>query len=845
MPKHNLPQQPTSLIGRKEELTRVAERLNDRDCRLLTIVGPGGIGKTRLAVEAASRTASTFADGVHFVDLQPVETTDFLSAVADALTLSLSGRERPQSQLFKYLRDKKALLLLDNFEHLLSKATFLSKLLSQAPSITLLVTSREPLNLQQEWLYPLHGLSVPPDSAADKDDTNIADYGAVKLFRERARRVQPDFSLKEERRQVVRICRLVEGLPLALELSASWVRTLTCAEIADEIEHNLDFLSKPLRDVPERHRSMQAVFAQTWSLLPEAEQRVFRQLSVFRGGFQREAAADVAGADLAVLSTLVDKCMVRRERRYHIHELLRQFGAEKLQSSPEEADAVQERHVAYYASFLHQRTNAMNGLYQRRAAMEIAAEWDNIRAAWQRAIAGKNVDAIGRAASTLFFFCQLRSRFLEGAEALKRAATCVTQQPVSKKRDLIRARLFNHEGWLRIRVGELGRAHEILEQSRALYKEYDAAPPPYMGGDSSVPLALVALIRGDSQQAVALCESARQTAAAREDKHNLAFAHYGLAGARLSQGAYDAAYRHAEQACMLAREVGNRWFLAYPLIEWGNVAQAMGNYKEAEQHYRASYALKEEFGAPEGMAVTLSHLGEIAIQQGRYQEATDHFRQSLELYRDLNDRGGLATCLKGLGQVAHATQDFQSASQRFRQALQIASEIEFWPLVCAILIDAAALLNALDRPALPVTLLTLVQKHPASRHETRRTARQQLEEYESRMATDVFAAAAQQGTEWDLDRALAKLYPELTVAAQQDDVQQQKDEQPLVEPLTGREVDVLRLLAKGYTNAEIAEELVLALGTVKWYASQIYGKLEVSNRTEAAARARALDLVPE
>lgn len=841
MSHHTLPSQPTPLIGRETELADVTGTLANSACRLLTIAGPGGAGKTRLAVEAAARAADNVADGVYFVDLQPVEAESFLPTLADAISLSLSGREPPQAQLLKYLDDKEMLLLLDNFEHLLDQATFLSELLSQAPSVKLLVTSREALNLQQEWLYPLHGLPVPARSAADDDAAN---YGAVQLFEERVRRVRPDFSLADERREVVRICRLVEGLPLALELAASWARTLDCADIADEIERNLDFLSRPLRDVPERHRSMQAVFDQTWTLLSEEERRVFRQLSVFRGGFQRDAAKAVTDATLPLLSKLVDKCMVRHKRRYHIHELLRQFGEEKLRALPEEAESVRQRHVAYYTDFLHRRLDAMDSLYQRQAAIEIADEWDNVRAAWQRAITDGNVNAIRSAATTFFFFCELRSRFLEGATALKAAAERIEQEPASRKRALTLAQLFNHEGWLRIRIGELDRAQQILEQSRALYEEYDAQPPPYMGTYSAVPLAIIALIQGDWEQAVALGESARQVAEAREDKQNLAFAHYSLAPAKLAQGDYDAAYHHAERATMLAREAGNRWFMAYPLIEWGNVARAMDNYEEAERHYRASYALKEEFDSPEGMAITLSRRGEIAVLQEHYQEATQLFEQSLALYDDLNDRGGLATCLKGLGKVAHANQDLPAASEHFRRALEIAAEIEFWPLVCSIVVEVATLLKSLDRLTSAVALLTLVENHAASQHETRRQAQQQLEVCESQMAADAFAAAVQQGTERELEQALAKLYSELAAVAEvEDDDDQARDEQPLVEPLTGRELDVLRLLVKGYTNAEIAEELVLALGTVKWYASQIYGKLGVSNRTEAAARARELELL--
>jgi len=838
MTRHTFPAQLPPIIGREVELADLAERLTDPACRLLTIIGPGGVGKTRLAIEASTRARVHFPDGVFFIELQPVEAESFLSTIADALSLSLSGQEPPQVQLFRYLGDKNMLLLLDNFEHLLSQAAFLGELLSQVPSVKFLVTSRETIYLQQEWVYPLHGLPVPPDPSID----DVADYGAVQLFRERARRVRPDFSIDDDRSAVVRICRLVEGLPLALELAASWTRTLACAVIADEIEHNLDFLSRPLRGLPGRHRSMQAVFDQMWELLPEAERRVFQGLSVFQGGFDREAAETVAGASLSMLSTLVDKCMIRREKRYHAHELLRQFGEEKLQRSPQEAEMIRQRHVEYYTTFLSRRIEAIHSVFQRQAAIEIETAWDNVSAAWQRAIANGNIDAIHRAAATLHYFCQLRSRFLEGATALKAAATRLEEEPASRGRNLALAELYNHEGWLRIRIGEFDRAQQILEKSRALYQEIDATPPPYMGTDSSIPLSIIVLIQGNSERAVALCEAARQDAEEREDKQNLAFALYGLAAARSAQGNYKSAYRHAERSCIVARETGNRWFLTYPLIEWGNVARAMGNFEEAEQHYRAAYALKEEFKDPEGMAVTLSRLGDISVRQGRHREAIDLFQQSLTLYHDLNDRGGLATCLKGLGQVAHATKDFPAANQNFRQALQIATEIQFWPLVFSIIYDVAMFLISFKQTPFATSLLTLIQHHPSSRHETKRQAQQQLEVLESKMEAHKFDAAVQQGQEWELERALAKLRSKLAAAEEEDD-DQTKREQPLVEPLTERELDVLRLLVKGFTNAEIADELVLAKGTVKWYASQIYRKLGVSNRTQAAAQARSLDLI--
>jgi len=821
------------LIGREKELTEVVERLENSACRLLTVVGPGGVGKTHLALEAASRLEDAYQDGIIFVNLQPVSAADFTASLAEALPLKLSGSEDPGAQLIRYLKDKHTLLLLDNFEHLLERATFLSKLLSQTTRLKLFVTSREALHLNDEWLYPLPGLAVPSQPRRGQ----LTDYSAVRLFAEQARRLNPAFSLEKEGEDVAQICRLVGGLPLALKLAASWSRTIDCAEIADEIERNLDFLARPLRDTPERHHSIQAAFNKTWNLLAAEERRVFRQLSVFKGGFHREAAQEVAGADLEILSSLVDKSMLRHEDRYHIHELLRQFGEEKLMASPEKARTVRQRFITYYADFLHRRLEAINGAAQFQAASEIAGEWENIRTAWQQATAAGETDAIQRAASTYFYFCQLRSRFLEGANALQAAAAQIENQAVSSERDLTLALLFNHEGWLRIRTGEFKRAQHILQKSCDLYEGRDVPPLPFMGNDSSVPLALTSTVLGSPGRAVELCKSALAGADARGDQHNQAFAHYGLAAALISQGRYQTAYHHARQACELARETGNRWFLAYPLIELGNAALAMDQTSEAEESYRESYVIKEAFDDPEGMAVTLSRLGEVAVQGGRYEEAQDWLTKSLELYRDLNDRGGLAGSLLGLGKVAHVTGDHPTAGRYFRQALDIAVKIQFRPLALSILVEIAALYSSFDKYKLAVTLLALTEGHPASKHETRQRAQRQLQSLQSRMTESDFQSEVRQASGLDLDGTLKKV--ETKIAALFENV---KGAQPLAEPLTDRELDVLRLIAKGYTNEEISEELVLAVGTVKWYASQIYGKLGVSNRTRAAMRVRELDL---
>src|SRR5512143_3944869 len=286
-PRVNLPVLPTPLIGRQREVEELGQLLRDPHCRLLTLVGPGGMGKTRLAIETASHVQTIFADGVYFVPLAPVSATRFIvPVIADAIgfTFQSASLIDPRIQLFSYLKEKQALLLVDNLEHLLAEPGIevLAELLANASQVKLLTTSRESTGLPGEWIFEVQGLPVPESGQGEASAPNTS----VELFLQRARRAHVGFNAApEDYPSIVRICRLLEGLPLGIELAAAWVRTLSCDEIAGEIERGLDFLSVSARDLPARHRSMHAVFDHSWELLSEEEQGVLCRLSVFRGGF--------------------------------------------------------------------------------------------------------------------------------------------------------------------------------------------------------------------------------------------------------------------------------------------------------------------------------------------------------------------------------------------------------------------------------------------------------------------------------------------------------------------------------------------------------------------------------
>ena len=813
----------TRFVGRETELSETKQLLKNADCRLLTLVGLGGIGKTRLAIQLAKDQQQTFAQGVWFVNLQPLQSgKQITSAVMDAVGIVPSGHDTPENQLLQYLQEKKILLLFDNFEHVLDGVGILTQIIQRAPKIKMLVTSRETLSLPEEWLYPVEGLPTPHSYQSD----NVESITAVELFVERARQVSPSFSLADHRASVVRICQLVDGLPLAIEMAASWTRTLRCSEIVAEIQHNLNFLTSSLRHVPERHRSMKAVFAQTWGHLPDGEQASFKRLTVFKGGFRREAAESIAGASLPLLSSLLDKCLLRREAsgRYQIHELLRQYANGKLDDS--EIEALKEAHCRYYCDFLTQRKLGTVERAQVKTSLEIEGELENIRTAWQFAIDNKQIDSLRKAAAPYFYFCQIQSRYLESAEASGRAVDVLEEAEDFPGI----AQVLVYQGWMLIRIGRFGQAAKGLERSRVLFEELQLTPAYGMGSHPIAPLVILNVIQGDYARAVALGEKLKGDSAACGDKHNLSFACYGLTSAYLNQGQYEAALRNANEAVELVDDIGNHWFGAYCHIELGNVHRAMGHYAEAERHYRESLRIKKDYKDPEGIAVTAKHLGEISLFQHDYQAAQQLYEQSLSIYQTLNDKGGLAAAHHGLGQVACQAGAADLAARHFREALDIASKISFVPLLLSLLIDVGTLMLDNDLKNRGVELLQLVHDHPASNQQQQEMAASLLDSssiINDAPIPDLNTTITALGTE------LLNFVPSAPVAK----------ESPLIDPLTNRELEVLHLIGQGLSNPAIAEQLFISVGTVKAHTNHIYGKLGATNRVKAVTKAQELSLL--
>ena len=417
---NNLPMQATPFVGRRDDLLDVSQTLLREDCRVVTLLGPGGMGKTRLGLQTGSEQIENFRHGVYFVPLAPVESAEMIvSAIAGSLRFGLSESHETRDQLMQYLSARDMLLILDNFEHVLAGAELVSDIVQHAPGVKVLATSRARLNLSAECVYEVDGLARPHDESVEV----FADFEAVELFVTYARRSRPDFMLRDEdRAAVVRICQLVEGMPLGLELAANWISTLAPADIAEELADDIDLLETEHADIPARHRSMRAAFDYSWNLLNAAERDTLAKLAIFRAGCTRDAAKAVAGTSVRTLKGLTNQSLLIHdaEGRYTLHELIRQFAADRLAESGDQ-DTTRDAHAQYYATFAEREAQNLRGGDQRGALDRCTADFENLRAAWRWVVDQGDEQSATQMIEALFLFCTYRNRVEDGIELFNRA----------------------------------------------------------------------------------------------------------------------------------------------------------------------------------------------------------------------------------------------------------------------------------------------------------------------------------------------------------------------------------------------------------------------------------------
>lgn len=684
LPPNNLPVQTSSFVGRKAEMRVIAERVANPHCRLLTLLGSGGIGKSRLALQAAAKLRSNFEHGVFLVPLASIDAADsFLPTLASYLDLPVCGLKPLQTQLQDYLRERSLLLLLDNFEHLLNDegwpavAEFLSDLLLIAPAVKMLVTSRQRLNLPEEWLLDLQGLCYPTNAALPRAD--LLDSVAVQLFLQRAAQLhasyEPAAVTTDELTSVACICKFVQGMPLAIELAAAWARQLSCAEIKQAIAADLGFLASPSSAVPDRHASLRATFEHSWRLLRRDERRLLSQLAVFRGGFDRAAAAEVAGASFFGLSHLVDKSLLQGlpPSRYQMHALIRQFALEKLRAKGDLETATRDHHSAFYCDFLAKRESDLKGKRQVEAAAEIENDFGNATAAWEWAGRQAHYRQLASAAFSLGHFLSESGRVQEGRMLFAGAGSRLGKGDGGGQSALALARI----AYWQSRFARKSQVKDLLDASSA-YLDAGALTAEETHLDQAA--ATQALgdylheVRGDSeagkrsyQQSLCLAEDA-------EAKWEQARALSALSQISIwIEGDYLGAQRLAERSLALRREINDLAGMVDSLGALTFITSFLRHYRQAFAYAQESLNLSRPLGAIK-TEQSRDALAWVYLLTGQIERTVECLHKSMRVCLDLGDRTWLMDIYKALAYRNALGGNYDEARLYAQRLLDLTSE---------------------------------------------------------------------------------------------------------------------------------------------------------------------------
>lgn len=834
------PTQTDSFFGREDDLAKLQAMLRDPTYRLITLVGPGGIGKSKLAEAVAFAAKTDFADGVWHVSLQPIASDEFLlSAMMEALGYVQSGNETLIHQLGQHLQDKQMLLVLDNFEHLLDGIHDLQILLDAAPGIKFLITSREVLNLSQEWVWPVVGLAYP----ASIDTDQAVDYPAVQMFADCAMRTNPSFSLKDELEYVLQICQLVDGVPLAIKLAASWLRALSCADLLKEIKRDLDILSTRLRDVPDAHRSMRTVFDHSWSRLSSTEKNLLMAITVFSGSFSREAAYKIAGASRDSMTKLIDQSLLQYDPRgrYQLHALLRQYAQEKIVTDANHRQHIEVAFVSFYRRFLA-RFYSQIIREQQVVKAAVVTELDNIRAAIPKMLETDDTDTLRQALMVLRHVHQYSGYFVESLRTFQMFTEQLDRMPIAqndKNRLALLAETLVSLGWAYLRMGQVQPAQAVLQRALELVEENNLVLLSGLGTDPRVPLGMGAAMQGQLDTARQLGKAAAHYSRSRGDAANLTVALYVSGMTELAVGNYDQASVYVQEALDAAQQSENQIMRGYLYIQQGDIARAQRDLRTAEHYYQESTKIRQSVDVAQSLVEPLGYLGQIALFQADFERALKLFQECLQISREVHFKEWIVRALEGLGSTYTLLRDYTQAHHYLNEGLQ---EHDSLPPVQLSLLTAIAkffIETGATEPGL--RLLSMIFNHPLTEQIVRDVAEEAIAQHQS-----IFPeAAVKQDAQAQLDetiRSLQRTFPTYRWNADTIPLVPLSD-QPLIEPLTERELEVLHLLSEGLSNQEIAERLFVVLGTVKAHNSSIFGKLGVKNRVQAVKRGQELNLV--
>ena len=674
-PQHNLPAQLTPFVGRETELIELTRLFSDPKTRLVTILAAGGMGKTRLSQEFASQHVDDFTNGAYFIGLAPLtDTPSIIEAIAAAVGLQF-GDQIPDrhAALTQFLRDQHLLLILDNFEHILKAVPFVIDLLENAPDLYILVTSREKLNIGGEQIFQLGGMNFP-DFLTPDDALN---YSAVKLFMQSATRVQPSFEITSENLDsIVEICQLVHGMPLGILLAAAWLDMFTPVEIVQEIQSSLDFLETDRRDLPERHRSIRAVFDYSWQQLTKTEQNTFMQLSICQGGFTRQAAQKMTEASLRVLMALVNKSLLRRDPnsgRYEVHELLRQYAEEKLRQSGQ-ATNTRNAHADYYLTWFATLSEDLKGRDEQKAFKAIIADLDNLLVAWHWAVEKKRaewilptlrafhifIDLLGKYGLGVQLFSAAREQFSPAdGEIWWRLVTFFRDDSITEQQ-IDDALAFAHQttdnSWIgdllqikswyasRDKSGSMPQALQFLEEAEHFYT---------VGGDEYALMYIYEgyfhahRINGDIEQSMAMVEKLLQHARKLGNKSSELHALNLFATGAFFQGKYDEAYQRMQEIMPIAKQFDSQFALGISHAILSNIYVLKGEFENAHSHLNQAMEIAKILIGHPLVAIFHYMSGFVALAEDRLSEAEASFREALTLaeYSDMQDAFSLGLCL--------------------------------------------------------------------------------------------------------------------------------------------------------------------------------------------------------
>jgi len=640
-PTHNLPLASGPFIGRESEISKIQACLQNPACRLLTLAGAGGMGKTRLALEAVTDWIPQLdreeLEGATLISIEPDQTPEVAAAaIAHAVGFPLAPGREPRQQLLSFLAQKRWLLILDSVEHLRDRAEFVTDILAGAPYVKVLVTSRTRLTLQDEYCFPVLGLGYPEIST---DPQQARRFAAVQLFLEVATRVQPGFEPGDvDLSAISRICHLVQGMPLGILLAAAWLIVLPPSEIATEIERDLSFLEADWADVPLRQRSIRTVLDRSWDLLSDRDQERFQALSVFSGGFTRMAAEQICGTSLRDLKVMTDKSLLQYtpSGRYQIHELLRQYAASKLGLSPGGTAAYADRHSAYYCTALHYWEKDLAGSRQKEALSEMEAERENICAAWYWAVEQRKVSNLDLAMEGLEHFYWQSGRYGEAEAAFGAAANVrvpVGVATVDSAESLrVTARALAWQTNFQRAMGQRETALRLQQQCRRILQD-----PTLDEADTRLEHAILSMSIG-----LTTCM------------------------ADYAQGRHQFAESFA-----LFRELDHRWGMAWALVCWGSMSMFLGARGEAKQRFEEGLALYRALGNASGIAGALSRLAVIASMSGQFGEAERLAREGVATSLNTGSRTQSALALLDLGGVLENAAKLEEAHSILLQSLAL------------------------------------------------------------------------------------------------------------------------------------------------------------------------------